>query len=636
MEQLRRTPTYDTSQIRIIRGLGDIFDLDTDEESAESPHENRLKLSAQEMSHHDKVWSTEIGGRSRVLSMGDLKFDLGQRVIAVLPLYLNQNRQFEKLSLVIGEIVDVISTPVGDGDIPRLINAKHHTSSSKPLPIWAAPLVMNDCKENSNNRCQTIVTSYKLKLDNVHRLTAEDIRRLKVEVTNTSRLPYEYDLHFEQSVELLQEIQLQRLADVQANSGAAPGKKARSKAAKAQEPFDTITVRYAYLMGTENSCRKFILSRRTNRKTDNAVTLTEMQHLVNKSKLYSGAYVQYSDKPDSPPLNFVVFDHFIVEPFDIRFVIRSSMNPRRILAITKLSTFDVRLAYSTDEYHAFHPLERYVYSVIHPPANDPHHIKAITAIIEGIFRPFEVYIVKKSLCNASDIESVVCEDNMGNIKIVKTLENADRRFGDSFAGSSLSRLTSNPEFKGLKFSGISITTYVKGLSYPEDKPPTEHDGYTFFHSKDYYELELDPASATFLEFGCTSSNHTLFRNPSPKDIILAVPFNCDRDIHRDKVNLRWFYPTEEFRLLHLYIKSKGQDNIFRPGAVGSAGNSNNAMPRKPIESKKDIAAKIKYVRSMFKGSHLAILDLLLFGLSNTNPTLRSSFTGRFVQKFTLW
>lgn len=634
MKQLHRSTGYDTSQIRIIRGLGDIFDLDPDEESVGSPPEGpSIRLSPEKLSHHDKVWSSSINGRSRLLSMGDLKFDLGQRVVAVLPLYVNHEHQLDRLALVVGEIVDIVSMPVGDGDVPRLINAKHH----KPVEAWTQPLVITDCKENSTNRCQTIVTGYKIKLDIAHRLTTDDIKRLTAEALATTRLPYEYDLHFEQSPELIAELNLQRIA-----SGI-PGKKLpkRSKSTKAQEPYDTITVHYRYVMGTEMACRKFIASKR---KTDNSTGLIDMQTLIAKSKLYSGAYVQYSDKPDLPPLNFVVLDYFIPELFDLRFIIRSNATPQRILAITKLTTFDVRLAYNTDGYYAFHPLERYVYTVIHPPTNDPQHLKAITTIIEQIFQPFEVYVVKKSLCNTSDIESVVCEDNMGNIKIVKTLENNDRRFSESFAGSSLSRLTSNPELKGLKFSGISITTYVKGLSYPEDKPPTEHDGYTFFHSKDYYELELDANSDKFLEFSCTSSNHMLFRNPLPRDIILAVPFTCDRDIHRDKVNLRWFYPTEEFRLLHLYIKSRGQDGIFRAPSSDSVNSSKNdnsmnkgkAVVRKPIESKKDLAARIKYVRGMFKGSHLAIIDLLLFGLAPNNPTLNSHFTARFIHHFSLW
>lgn len=629
MKQLHRSIGYDTSQIRIIRGLGDIFDLDGDEESIESPHEQpTARLSYEKLSQHDTVWSSQVNGQNRLLSMGDLKFDLGQRVIAVLPVYLNQDKQVEKLSLVAGEIVDVISKVVGDGDIPRLINAKHH----KALPDWALPLVISDCKENSNNRRQTIVTAYKLRLDSCHRLAAEDIKKLKTEAQENSRLPYEFDLHFEQSPELIDELRNQQLAS--GNAGKKHG--TRSKADKLREPYDTITVEYRYIMGTESSCRKFIAAKRSNRKVDNQITLTDMQTVISKSKLYSGAYVQYSDKPDAPLLNMVILDYFILEPFDLRFVIRCNQPPKRVLATTKLTSFDVRLAYSADDYYAFHPLERYIYSVIHPPANYPHHLKAVTEIVEDIFRPFEVYVVKKSLCNQSDIESVVCEDHMGNIKIVKTLENADRRMSESFAGSSLSRLTSNPEFKGLKFSGISITTYVKGLSYPEDNPPTEHNSYTFFHSKDYYELDLDPDSNEFLQFVCTSSNHTLFRNPSPKDVILAVPFNCDRDIHKDKVNLRWFYPTEEFRLLHLYIKSNGQDNIFRPPSREVIVSKVKTAARKPIESKKDVATKIKYVRSMFKGSYLSIIDLLLFGLAPNNPTLQSPFTQQFVHHSSLW
>ena len=609
MKQLQRSIGYDTSHIRIIKGLGDVFE--PDDESTESPRD--IIPSPANESYHDKIWSSKVNGRSRLLSMGDLKFDLGQRVIAVLPLYINPDHQIQKLAVVVGQIVDVISIPVDDADIPRLINAKHH----KPVQEWAQPLVISDCKENSINRCQTIVTEYKLKLDEEFRLTAEMIKRLKEQASTATRVPY--DLKFEQSVELMEELNLKRMVD---------GKKKRSKASKAQEPYDTITVHYRYVMGTETACHKFIKRKHQKAKVD----ISDIQGMVSKSKLYSGAYIKYLDKADAPPYNFVIIDYFIPEPFDLRFVIRSNAIPHRILAITKLNSFDVRLAYPTDDYWAFHPLERYSYTIVDPPVNDPHLIKSVTTIIEDIFQPFEVYVVKKSLCNASDIESVVCEDNMGGVKIVKTMENSDRRFSESFAGSSMSRLTNNPDLKGLKYSGISITTYVKGLSYPENNPPTEHDGYTFFHSKDYYELDLNETSDNFLKFICTSANHMLFRNPAPKDIILAVPFNCDREVHRDKINLRWFYPTEDFRLLHLYIKSKGQDNIFRP----PNNPSNKITSRKPTEGKKDIAARIKYIRNMFRGPHLAIIDLLLYGLAPNNPTINSAFTARFIRHFSLW
>jgi hypothetical protein len=575
----------------------------------------------------DRIWSPQIEGEPRVISLGDLKFELGQRVVAVLPLYLNATRQVEKLSIVSGEIVDIVSVPVGNEDIPRHLHATHH----KPLPTWAQRLTISDHKENVEDRCQTIVTAYKLKLDPAYQLTADEIKKLSIVTDTESRLPYKYELHFEQSVEM-QEANQAKLIGI-------TGKKSR-KQVKTNFLHDIITVQYRYVMGTEKACQKFIVtSKSALRSSPKLVTADDMQAIVSKFKLYSGAYVRYSDNLNPSQsinhtqrptvLNFIVIDHLVLAPFDIRFVIRSNVVPRRILAISKLTTFDVRLAYPVTDYYCFHPLDRYIYSVVEPPSNDSQQLKAVTEIIERLFQPFEVYVVKKSLCNPGDIQSVVCEDDMGNVKIVKTLESDQRGYSETFAGSSLSRLSSKPEYKGLKFSGISITTYVKGLSYPEDNPPTEHDGYTFFHSKDYYELNLDPTSETFLDFECTSSKHSIFRNPCPKDVILAVPFNCDREIYRDRINLRWFYPTEEFRLLHLYVKSKGSNGIFR---LPNDGSTN----RKPIESKKDATARIKYIRGMFKDNCLAIIDLVLFGLSRENPTLSSPFTTRFISMFFPW
>jgi hypothetical protein len=627
INKLRKAEAYDTSHIRIIRGLGNLLETSSDDDSTDLQSAEVLSPKSTDDVKYtllDKIWSPQVEGEPRVISLGDLKFEVGQRVVAVLPLYLDAHREVKKLSIVIGEIVDIVSIPVGEEDVPRHLHAKHH----KPLPNWAQRLTISDYKENLEDRCQTIVTAYKLKLDPLYRLTADEIKKLSITADSESRLPFKYDLQFEQSIELQHSNQA-KLVGV-------TGKKTR-KQVKMTFLHDIVTVQYRYVMGTEKACQKFTVKYKSKnplrvspKKSLEVVTPDDMQAIVSKFKLYSGAYVQYSDSLNisSATLNFIVVDHLILAPFDIRFVIRSNVTPKRILAISKLTTFDVRLAYPVTDYYCFHPLDRYIYSIVEPPSNDPQQLKAVTEIIEGLFQPFEVYVVKKSLCNPGDIQSVICEDNMGNVKIVKTLESSERGYSESFAGSSLSRLSSKPEFKGLKFSGISITTYVKGLSYPEDNPPTEHDGYTFFHSKDYYELNLDPHSETFLEFECTSSKHSIFRNPSPKDVILAVPFNCDREIYRDRVNLRWFYPTEEFRLLHLYVKSRGMNNIFR--------SPHGLITKKSTESKKDVSARIKYIRGMFKDSCLAIIDLLLFGLSRENPTLSSPFTKRFVSMFFPW
>jgi hypothetical protein len=81
----------------------------------------------------------------------------------------------------------------------------------------------------------------------------------------------------------------------------------------------------------------------------------------------------------------------------------------------------------------------------------------------------------------------------------------------------------------------------------------------------------------------------------------------------------------------------------KKGNVSSGGNNNNNGSKESEEfvtvtksHPVDAATKIKYVRSMFTGNNLAIIDLLLFGLSRNNPTLSSAFTKRFVSKYFWW
>lgn len=620
---------YDSRNIRVIGGFGDLATSGSDDAdvpispervyNTEIQKEDDFEEIAEEVnapdeeSKHDDIWSAEYEGKPRVISHGDLKFDLGNRIIAVLPIYPLKGVP-TPMAVISGEIVDIHSVCVGDRDVPREVKLRVSPDGAKiraeargntgsrgesiySTLAWATSLVVKDWKEE-RNRVQTMVVSYKILLDQPFRLNQTEINALFDAVRSTVKLPYLYK------------------TQIQFSTDEPPIKRKKSKA-RAKRVFEYITISYRYVMGLENACKKSLaLARRVD---ISEVTIDEVQDQVNRSKLCSGVFVQYSDsdseKRNSEVLNFAILDHICYGPCDIRFVVRCSGSTRRVLAISKLSAFDVRYAYPVDDYHCFHPIDRYVYTLVNPHEVDFSQQSSIREAIHAIFDSLEVYVVKKSLCNPSDIEYNVFEDNTGNVKFVPAEKNSGIQPADPhYAGSSYAKTS-------YRYSGISIASYVRGLAYPEGNCPTQHDLYTFFNSKDYYEIDLDPDSPTFLEFICTSNSHALFRNPMGKDVILAVAFVCDRDQHKGKTNLRWFYPSDEIRLLHLYVKTEGNHPQFRPPP------SNKKGP--PVDPK-------VYLRSMFSGRNLCLIDLFVYGLSKANPTIKSPFTRRFMSQFFWW
>ena len=57
-------------------------------------------------SKHDIVWTLEVTGKRRVISQGDLKYDLDDNILAVLPFYSKDNMA-QKMKVVTGTIIDI-------------------------------------------------------------------------------------------------------------------------------------------------------------------------------------------------------------------------------------------------------------------------------------------------------------------------------------------------------------------------------------------------------------------------------------------------------------------------------------------------------------------------------------------------
>lgn len=814
---------------------------------------------------HNSVWAETIEGKKRVISQGDLKFDLDQHVMFILPYFLDtknseadieykhelehkrgseykpgldydasdnmssrellvKNRPsltelpIASMKILTGTIVNINNVVVGpNNDIPRETKLRssddpsRYTSKGsniyKRTKEWAKPLIARSWKDSNVNTIQTMVASYDILLDDDFWVTADEVTYLMDYIKSCSRLPYDYELKFSRTPS-----ERQTESD-NLPTAVSPKSKSRGKSSKKDAIesviYNTITVNYRYIMGTVPVCRTLMAD--IYRKEYLSITISDIENYIRRLKLYSGVCVRYkdydidytdktakSDQYSSPRrketetssdsninssrgesnvnksteskrnsgsnknielinngqsigtndtnadlVNFIVIDHICISPLDIRFVIKCDRDPFRILAITNLREFDVRSSYRTSYYKCFHPLERYLYDIIDPNQTNFNELSTVRTVLHSIFDPIKVYIVKKSLCNPSDLEASVYEDSMGNVQILpkgndsyreqtahKEPSSSHKESNSSYKEQSVrtksvSKITEPRAFvqnktgvytsgsfsnyniryanAGYKYTGISLTSYVKGLSYPDGEFPTQSDSYIFFHSKDYYELDLDPsrqnstcgrrsntdfsygtthnrssdinsssdtnspAENTFLEFVCTSEKHNLFRNPVPKDVILAVPFVCDRDLFRGKTNLRWFYPDNEFRLLHLYVTTDGKHPHFQDSAGDlellfklsdtasqdhPSNNSNNIKTKKSV--KKDVQIfkpqnQIKILtrksnpndgfiklRSGFTGHYLSIFDLFIYGLSKKNPTLHSEFTRTFASKYFWW
>ena len=793
---LRRSTPVDTDGIRIINGMGQqdvkpkldrssnrsegeyskspdssdntevyVTDWAKDEDSSESDmlspkrtdgptdrrsREDKSTSEPTELQRkHDEIWRESINGKRRVISQGDLKFDLGQYVACLLPFYVDKNSSNVKAMVVVsGTIIDINHIEINeDSDIPRETKlrvspdstavdfGKSNTESRRNTKYteWASNLIVKDWKfgdggkwktEKSSGEIQTLVVSYKIKLDTEFQLTIDQIEKLTSETKSRSKLPFVYDLQFstssppgfgqiEPTIEKSQGGRTEKIVrkkkkkrgHVPTVSAVTSKSQTHSRIINSNKIiYDTITVDYRYIMGGMSKCKKILADiKRVDRIN---VTTSDIENYVKQLKLYPGAFIQYSDDDGSRRMsgiaNFVVIDHICLSPSDIRFVIRCDSDPTRILAVSRIHAYDVRGRYDVSSYRCFHPLERYIYTIIDP--NLTNFDSNIKSIAKELFDPIRIYVVQKSLCTLADMESLVYEDGTGaihiipkgtNLKIENEIYIPSHDKNPQYTTSSLSITnvpteitSSNKETKPItilkrespinqeefvavrksgqqelpksimekpkqiepnrqtetnrpaehhrplekprlryKYTGISLTSYVKGLAYPDGNRPTQHHEYIFFHSKDYFELDPSPISSTFLEFVCSAEKHKLFRNPIPGDIILAVPFVCDREQFKGKTNLRWFYPTDEFRLLHLYITSNGTHPHFI--------HNFSIQSRQRIGASNETERLLK-IRASFTGNNLCMFDLYVFGLSKNNPTVESDFTKRFCMKYFWW
>lgn len=620
--------------------------------------------------HRDKIWSSKINDSKRVISQGDLKYDVGDHIIAVLPYYISTGTtQIENLKTIHGTVLDINFIVLNDEDIPRETKLRYSPDNSNYATRekeWAKELIIKNWKESTSNSVQTMVTSYTVRLDQQFILTHEDVKCLYEHTRALKSFPYIYDLKFSSSF----------------------------------VDNDTITIEYQYMMGLHSDCMKFVADSLNKHIKDTSIT--DVDNCIKKFKLYSGVFVKYVDQENSNRnsgiVNFIIIDHICLSPLDIRFVVKCDRPVHRILAISNVKDFDVRLKYPVNKYKLFHPLERYLYEIVDPNKKDFNELHSVRSILSELFGKIEVFTVKKSLCTGSDLTHSVYQDTAGNVKIVKKGE--DIYFKDGVGiepeGDKNSIMYETPKSskpqsespqaptKSSRFTpvtktkvrtgkspsrpvkqydnsakmydsnsviriqsaananytatGILLSSYVKGLAYPEGHPPNDNASYIFFHSKDYCDLVLDPAGYidptdptsvgnNFLQFVCTSNKHNLFRNPTPDDVILGIPFTCDRDFFKGKINLKWFYPEYQFRLLHLYITTDGQHLHFQ----SMTGVQSVTHRRSPI--KQAVSSKI---RNLFKDEYLCIFDLYTQGLSRDNQTLRSDFTKAFVIKYFWW
>lgn len=513
---------------------------------------------------HEEIWKTELGGRRRIISQGDLKYDINQDVLVVLPLYFDKtSNEISQMVVVSGVIIDIIHTNVENEQLREIPRETKLRSSPENASIytgekeWAKQLIIQSPREDTKNAIQTCVTQYKIELDEDFVLSKSQLDAVYIEFKNIENSPFKYNL-------------------------SADG--------------DTITVDYRYVMGPTYDCQKLLADMA--RKDAIKIRPKDVQEHLKKLKLRPGVYVRYRDsnevRRNSGIVIFNVIDYICNDPLDIKFVIKCHNTPVRILAISKIYPFDVRCSYSVSGYHTFHALERYNYEIIDKTSIKYDPVTDVRTIICDVFDKLKIYTVKKSLCRENELDSFVYEEKDGEYII----------------------LHSENEMKvplGYKFTGISMGKYIKGLAYPEGNRPDSHDQYVFFHSRDYYEIIFDKNSPDFFTFCPTSYIHSKFREPKPKDSILAIPFTCDRDNFKGKTNLHWFYPTNEFRILHLYITTNGEHQYF-----------------------KDLSYE-KIVSILKENPVLEeVFNLYVFGMTEDNPTLREEFTVYFINRYFWW
>jgi hypothetical protein len=578
---------------------------DTNSDSSNSDDISKPQFSPDRIKSYKrknpKVWSNHVNSQRRILSQGDLKFDIGSDIVSVLPCYFDKSTNtLCALYGVRGVILDINYSIVGERDIPRetklrcspisvtsspkttfdkhaididnmddvLSIAKRPSSPSLKESFqgdlsWASEMISDAKLPRNPHAIQTVVESYVILIHQSQRLTANQIYRVHSHVQNNARLPYVYDLKFESN-----------------DDGV----------------YDRMTIKYQYVMGKYSSCIKYLKQHReidTSEIEDEKASILAINRYLNNYSLHSGIAVHYEDtnpidKCKGRHMKFLVLDHYCKGIFDIYYVVDPVDIPVRILALVPLTEFDVRGSYIVNNYYSFHPLNRYNYQ-IEPSYSDG--LNKIRSIIKDLFMPIKVFSVKRSLCkNSSSLHEIYEEINPSEGEERQVIYEPQRS-----------------KIPGYKATGIKVSNYVNGLAYPERKLPTASDQYIFFDSKNYCSLDLDPFSNTFMQLLEIDNNIPHFREPCPRDILLGSTFSCDRQNFKGKENLKWFFPSEDIRILHFIVCN-----------LGRRWDSQN-----PIS------------RNSFRGEILSLYDLWIHGSSSMNPTLNSEFTQKFLRRF-LW
>ena len=563
----------------------DWSDTNSDSENNDNPpfSPDRLKNYKHRHKNNQSVWSSTIGGKPRILSQGDLRFNVGSDIVAVLPCYFDKSsNSLCALYGVRGIILDINYVSVGDWDIPRetklrsspLISSSDQSGDSQRTPSpslkesfqsdlsWANDMISDAKCARNPNVIQTVVTSYVILIHKSQRLTTNQVERLYSYVNNNAKLPYKYDLEFGQSGEGDDNL------------------------------YDKITVRYRYVMGTYHSCIKH-LKQNHQLEQDDDENIIAINRALNGYSLHSSIAVHYEDinpitNTQGRQMKFLVLDHHCKGPFDLHYVIDPVDTPTKILALVPLTCFDIRGHYISNSYYSFHPLDRYNYSV-EPSYTDG--LNKIRTIIRDLFTSIKVFSVKRSLCknpqNLFEIYEEITPREDGNRQVVYKPQRS--------------------KLDGYNPTGIFVSSYVNGLAYPDKQLPSSNDQYIFFDSKEYCSLDLDPFSETFMELSPVDSETRYFREPCGRDVLLGSTFHSDRQNFKGKENLKWFYPSEDIRIFHYIVSNSGK----RMNSQGIAS------------------------RNSFRGEILCLYDLWTHGSGTRNLTLHTEFTQKFLRRF-LW
>lgn len=496
-----------------------------------------------------EVWTSQIDNHPRIISQGDLSYDLGDEIYALLPYcyFSGSDTICRRMVVVRGVISNLTWKSVNDLDIPREINGRLSPDNFDPS---LSDLLFRPSIKSEKETIQTMFTSITIILND----SCLNIVNPKSSDQNPT-MPYDYNLNI---------------------SSMKPGSSKKAKKSRGSSRKSTeITIPYHYIIG-----KTFFVHRHLNTTDDQKI-----QHWIDKMRIG----VQDGIEDLDSGLKLSVMDYFWNSRLELHFIVSCSTKPVRILNIRKLQAFDIRALYDHSNYYSFRVINLNNLRIHSMHSNDNYRSE-ILEILKSLFEKVSVYHVKKSLCGHLDVDSRVYEDSHGMSQIYS------KHYG------------SVPE-EGLRFTGITLTSYVKGLAYLEGHEPPDGVSFIFFHSRDYYEFDLDPESPTFLDFVDTGEKHNLFRNPDPGDIILANSFICEKGQYTGKTNLRWFFPSDDFRLLHLYV----------------------TRPSMRVSLIKTINANKK-----FDSPCLDFYNLIQHGFSSKNPTSNSPITNAFKNKHFWW